>query len=253
MSSTDPSAARAAVLPRGFYVAVSLLMTVYAVAGFWPSYLAPLLGRTLETLPIIHFHGAVFASWLLLLLVQVAFAATGRVDLHRRFGRFGIVWGSVLLCVGIATAVVRFADRVDAGDLAEAQAWVVWPLLDMVIFAAVFGAAVVVRHQPWLHKRLMIVAATNLLVAPVGRWLELGATPEGAIFAGDSAVDHLVFIGVWTSPILLAIAYDWRCRQALHPIYLGGVLLLAASSFRDHVVPTAPWQTFTQWLATAVA
>ena len=68
--------------------------------------------------------------------------------------------------------------RVRAGEVAAAQAQLLGPLLDMLVFAPLFAAAIYYRRKPELHKRLMIVATTSLLIAAVGRACRSSATPR---------------------------------------------------------------------------
>ena len=101
-----------------------------------------------------------------------------------------------------------FALRVRAGDVADAQAQLLGPLLDMLVFAPFFAAAIYYRRKPELHKRLMIVATTSLLIAAVGRMQFLGE-PRVVLV-------HLI----WTAPILLAMAHDFWRQRRVHPVYV---------------------------------
>ena len=72
-------------------MAVLILATVFL--GFARTYyLAGLFKAPLPNL-IIHIHGAVFSSWILLLFAQTSLVAAGRVDLHRRLGPAGLWFG----------------------------------------------------------------------------------------------------------------------------------------------------------------
>ncbi len=108
----------------------------------------------------------------------------------------------------------------------------------LVIFAAFFLPAIAYRRKPQIHKRLMIVATTNLIVAAAGRAI-LPLTP----------MTHLAFVLLWLSPILIAMIYDVISQRRLHPVYVIGTIVLAVSSFRDSLVSTDSWISFTQWLA----
>ena len=81
------SAMAARRLTHRFYLGITLFLIAMVIVGFWPSYFGPLV-RTGVTRPwIIHVHGAVFSGWMALLLLQVALALTGRVNVHRRVGK----------------------------------------------------------------------------------------------------------------------------------------------------------------------
>src|SRR5437016_13264714 len=72
-------------------MAVLILATVFL--GFARSYyLAGVFKAPLPNL-IVHIHGAVFSSWILLLIAQTSLVAAGRIDLHRRLGLLGLRLG----------------------------------------------------------------------------------------------------------------------------------------------------------------
>src|SRR5687767_3050526 len=71
-------------------MAVAAMLTVFA--GFAPSYyLKVLTGRPgisgqAVLSPLLHVHGFVFTSWIVLFLVQARLVAARRIGLHRRLG-----------------------------------------------------------------------------------------------------------------------------------------------------------------------
>jgi hypothetical protein len=131
--------------------------------------------------------------------------------------------------------------RVRAGDVAEAQGRLIGPLLDMLVFAPLFAAAVYYRRKRELHKRLMIVATTSLLIAAVGRMPFLGQ-PRNLLLV------HLV----WTAPILVAMAHDFWRQRRVHPVYVLGlvVLVLEGPVVRAVIRGSEPWRSASSWLAT---
>lgn len=223
-----------------FYIGLSLLVTAIAFVGFWSTYFGPLLAGTVDKLPVIHVHAAIYVGWLAIFIAQAVFAAARRMDLHVRLGNIGIGYGVLVIVMGVTVAISMFAVRVQAGNLEEAQTRLVAPLADMVFFAPLFAAAARLRRKPELHKRLMIVATTLLLVAAVGRMTFLGR-PWPLLL-------------VWSSPLLLGAAYDVVRRRAVPWIYVLGVVVIAVRAFGAPLVgETDAWQTWTAWLATVVS
>ena len=165
--ATTAAAIPRTTAPRRLYVGLAVLATVIAVVGFWPTYFGPLVAGTVDKTPIIHFHAAVYVGWLAIFMTQAALAATGHVAAHMKLGRFAIGYGVLVIAVGLITAFARFAVRVRAGEVVAAQGQLFGPLLDMLVFAPLFAAAVYYRRKPELHKRLMVVATTSLLIAAV--------------------------------------------------------------------------------------
>jgi hypothetical protein len=142
--------------------------------------------------------------------------------------------------MGVTVAISMFAVRVHAGQVEDAQTRLVAPLSDMVFFTPLFAAAVWLRRKPEIHKRLMIVATTVLLVAAVGRMTFVGR-PWPMLL-------------VWSSPLLLGAAYDVVRRRAIPWIYLLGVVVIVARAFGARLAgETAVWHEWTAWLATVVS
>jgi hypothetical protein len=227
---------------KKIYLGISFVMVAIIALGFWPSYFGLLFGNELKKELFIHVHALVYVSWMALFITQISLVATRRVALHRKVGRFGMVWGMVVLVVGTVTAVLRFGTMTADGLVEPARQFVIWPLMDMVIFAVFFVPAIVYRRKPDMHKRLMIVATTNLIVAAVFRAVGL-ATP----------MMHVAFVLVWLSPIIIAMIYDFNRQRLVHPVYVAGAIVLTLSTFRDALVTTDSWLAFTHWLASVTA
>jgi hypothetical protein len=227
-------------LRRRFYIGISLLMGLFALTGFWATYFGPLVRGTLEQPLLIHVHATVFVGWLGLFLAQAALAATGHIAWHQKLGRLGIAYGFLLIAVGLTTTVLRSAGRVSAGENGARLLYVA--SLDMVLFSIFFGAAVALRRKPELHRRLMLVAATVLLVAAVGRMPFLRIGPLSV---------HLRLL-VWSVPILLAIAYDFRNRRPFHPVYAWGLVALIVRIYSVPLSQTEAWAAVTQWVTALV-
>ena len=225
-----------------FYIGISVLVAVIAAMGFWPTYFGPLVVGTVDAPTVIHFHAAVFSGWVALFALQVLFAATGQIPLHRKLGNVGIWYGVALIAVGLVTAFSQFADRVEAGRIEEAQTRLLGPVTDMIVFPIFFGAAVWYRHKPEMHKRLMLVATTTLLVAAAMRMS----------FLGDP-LPRPTRILIWFSPILFGIAYDLIAKRMVHPVYVVGLAALYLLSMRGALVETDAWLAFSGWLATLVS
>lgn len=225
---------------RRAYVGLAMLMVVMAFVGFWPTYFGPLLAGSVATIPFIHFHAAVFVGWLALFAAQAALAARGRYRDHILLGKVGIGYGVLVIVIGVAVAFVMFAARVRAGQLAEAQSRLLAPLLDMVFFAIFFGAAIYWRRTADLHKRLMLVAATSLLIAPVARMPFLGTPP-----------DRTLILSIWLLPIVLGMIYDALRHRTVHWVYpLGAAVLIAQSVWRLGARSSDTWADISAWLAT---
>jgi hypothetical protein len=217
---------------RGFYIALSVLMTILIGWGFWPSYYGPLVRGVAQTPTILHVHGVIFAGWMALLIVQVTLAASGRIRAHRALGKVGIGYGVLVLLVGLLVSFVAPVMHVHRGEwtIDDAAAFSLIPLVDMVLFGGFFAAAVANRHRPEIHKRLMLVATVAILFAAAFRLNAAG-------------MPLLPALALWFAPLIGAMAYDAWTRRRVHAVYWIGLPVLALSLLR------LPFRTTDFWLA----
>lgn len=222
-----------------YYASLCALVFIIVVAGFGPGYVSSILSE-LGTPLVLHFHALVFGGWIALFTIQALLPAFGRIDLHRKLGKFGIGYAVFLVVVGLVTTVNRVAFHYNEGQQEFAKAFLIAPLSDMIVFPIFFAAAIVYRHKPEIHKRLMLVATVMLTIAAVGRMSFLPPS-------------YFVITGVWLSPLLIAIAYDFYKKHIVHPAYVVGVLTLALVPLRDRLTTTDSWQNFANWFISVIA
>ena len=213
-------------------MALSGLMALIAVVGFWPRYFGPLvLGNLVQPL-LIHVHATVFTGWLVLFFLQAYFAATKRLQLHMTMGKIGIWYGALLIVVGLTTGVLRAA----GSPPGRAEQLLFVSIADMAMFAGFFGAAIWYRKVPKLHRPAMVVAATALLVAAVSRMTFLPPSIP-------------IRLTMWALPILIAMAIEFRHRRGVHPIYLLGLLVFVVRRYSPPIIgPTHAWVSFAHWV-----
>lgn len=217
-----------------FYLAVTLILFAIVVRGFWPTYFGPLLRGGVVRPWIIHLHGAVFVGWMVLLLAQVALVATGRVRAHRRVGNAGIAYGALVLGLGLLVSFAAPVLHIRAGEwtVDEAAAFLLLPLVDMVLFAGFFGAAIAWRRKPETHKRLILAATVALAFAAVARMFET----------------LLPIFLLWLAPMFAAMAYDRYSRGRVHPVYFASVAIMMVAFVRLLFMETEGWLRIGRWL-----
>jgi hypothetical protein len=166
---------------------------------------------------IVHAHGAAFMGWLVLLTVQLLLIRNRRIDLHRKLGIAGAVLASIMVPLGVATALT--IQRMGLGQAGSQPEFFSVQLIDMIEFGGLAAAAIAARKLPSAHKRLILLATLSIADAGFARWLGVwlyGYLGEGTwqffaeLFGGSAAM------------ILLLGAYDWTTRRRLHPAYVFG-------------------------------
>jgi hypothetical protein len=229
------------LVPR-IYVPIGILTLVFAFLGFWASYYGPLLAGRATTPAIIQFHAAVFVGWLCLVIAQAAFAGTHRIALHRRVGRYVMLYGAFVATLGVVASFASFGRYVQNGDVQRADSILFIGLTDMLTFIPFLLGAWWYRARPEVHKRLIVVATTVLLIAPVHRmhWF-LGGPPAPVAYV----------LLIWLAPIYLAMIHDLITRRIVHPVYLLGIVAVIYMKFwRTTLHESESWSNFSQWLVT---
>lgn len=238
MSAEAPSVAtslRPARPSRIFHTSMAVAFLITAVAGFGPTYFLKGLYPTPALTPLLHVHGAVFTSWLVLLIVQSGLVAAHRVDLHRGLGIAGGVLAAIMIPLGIMTAV-EAARRGAATPGLTPLAFMVFPVGAVAMFAGFIGVALWKRRQPELHRRLILLGTVSIMTPAIAR----------LPFAGRSPVLALVLSLLF---VVAGMIHDWKTRGRVHPLYIwGGLIVLLSGPVRNAIGNTEAWQSFARFL-----
>ncbi len=223
---------------RRFYVGVAIAVLVTVFVGFSRSYFLKAYYGTPELSLLLHIHGLVFTSWVLLFLAQTTLVAAGRTDLHRKLGVGGAVLAALVLIVGTTTAILRVKGGSAPIPGVPPLSFLAVPLFDMVVFAILIGAGLSLRNRPETHKRLMTLATIALMSAPIARF------PLGVLQAGPPA-----FFGLTDLFIVAMLVYDLVTRRRIHPATVwGGLVIVASQPLRLMISGTQAWMAFAGWL-----
>lgn len=223
---------------RRLYLWASIFVPLIVLAGFARTYyLKSLFGTPALPGLLVHLHGIVMTSWLALFVAQVWLVAARRTKLHQRLGVLGAVLAALVLLIGIQTAIFGAARGSTPGP--PPLQFLVVPLVDLLVFAILIGTALYFRRRLEMHKRLMLLAALNLLTPAIAR-IPLEFIEKGG---------PLAFFGLTDLLILACVGYDTVKNRRLHPVFLWGTLLIIASQpLRLMLSGTDAWMRFATWL-----
>jgi hypothetical protein len=218
---------------RLFYTGMSLAIVVTVFIGFAPTYYLKGHFRDVPLPPLVHLHGLVFTSWIVLFVTQTVLIAAHRTDLHRRLGVAGAVIGALVVILGPTTAIVAGRRNLAAGDVG-ALTFLAIPLADMAVFLALVSAGLLYRRRPDAHKRLMLLATIGVIDAAIARWpLAMMQTNPNAFFE----VTDLFIAAV--------VLFDIVSRKRVHPATAcGGLLIICSQPLRLAIAQTHVWAAF---------
>jgi hypothetical protein len=151
-----------------FLLIITAILAVNFIGFAQTYYMAGLFSAPLPG-ALVHLHGALFSSWLLLLLIQTALVAWGKVRWHRVLGIAVAVVAMMMLIVGpltLAAALKRHAFETEGG----AAFTLVADIEGILIFAAFVVVGLFKRNNLIVHKRMMLFATIAILGPALSRW-----------------------------------------------------------------------------------
>ena len=117
---------------------------------------------------VVHLHGLLFSTWILLLITQTSLVAAHRLKLHRRLGIAGFFVACLLSLAGLAVVCEATARHVPFGRPGIVNQ--TGAIFNVVGFAVLAYFGYRERRNPHTHKRLMMLATISLLSAAFQRW-----------------------------------------------------------------------------------
>ena len=230
-------------IEKFFFSGMAILILVTVFLGFARTYYLAGVFKADPIPPLLHIHGAVFSSWMILLIVQTSLVAAGRVDLHRRLGLLGFCLACLLVILGLMVATNSMVRHFDAAEAAhmqvEVKAFYAFQTCDMLIFSTLIYFAFRNRFNPAAHKRLILIATIALLDAAFGRW-------------PIDVVSQYFQFGCYAL-LLILIGHDlWSTRKLHRATLLASVFFVMLYQVRGPIGHTARWQAFATWVQTSV-
>lgn len=233
------AATRPARSERPLFLAAALCAATIVFLGFARTfYLKGIFGS--PALPgLLLLHGAVMTLWIAVFITQIGLVAAGRTRLHRRLGVVGGCLVLVIVLVNIMAAIDAGRRGFSPSPQVTPIMFMAVPLVDVVVFAALVGAALWHRRRSATHKRLMLLATLGILTPAVAR-LPIDALKQVGLPA---------FFGVTVFCVLTVVIFDTARNRRLHPAFgWGAAFLIASIPSRILLSKTEAWSAFAHWL-----
>jgi len=248
MSTVSRAAVHQAASPRDrVYLRAAVVCLAIAVAGFVPSFWAPLARGTIAVPRLAYLHALLLYLWLVLFVRQTMLAAAGRLDHHKAWGVFGAAVVGAMVVVSLGLTIIIIKRHEAAGFADQARAFAIVPVTAILTFAGLFAAALLNTRRPEFHKRIMLVANVSLLLPAIGRLLRLlAAAPPG----GPPPVPFSIVPSMLGNLVIVAaMIHDRRTTGRVHPAYWwAGGALLAVQIARIPLSALPAWHDVARWL-----
>jgi hypothetical protein len=218
-----------------FFTTLSIVMLLIVLVGFAPSYF--LRGAIFAPLPsvLVHLHGAVFTSWIVLFVVQSSLVASGNVRLHRKLGVLGAVIAGMMVVLGILAPFGTLRRRAVLPPFFTAASFLIGNIFGIVVFGLYVAVAVWQRNNRPVHKRLMLMANAMLTEPALSRipWIQQHPYLIGLIPLGMIVALFVFDLFTWRKPLLVTV--------------VGGFLFWASDPVSDVVIKLPVSQRITAW------
>ena len=232
--STTSLTGRNGILCRYFYFGMSLLLAALVVSGFKRTVNANLFHPAIPRPFILWIHASAFTAWVIFFICQSTLVRAHKVSWHRSIGWFGAGLATVMVPLGVATAIVMARFDTVQLHLPGADAFLSVPFYDMIAFGVCIALAIYWRTKPELHRRLVFIATCGLMDAALGRF--------------DYLFNNNLFYPCLDLLIVLGVARDLLIDRRVHKVYLYALpLLIVGQSLAVYMWRSNPawWQGIT--------
>lgn len=221
--------------------AIFIFMILIAVQwGFYQSYTSQ-FPHFKNATTLIHIHGALLMTWMLLLIVQPLLIHLGRASLHRTIGKVSWVLGPLII---ISLFLIgRGGYLRGLGNIPEQEnlTFIVLDMRGFLSFAIFWSLAMINRKLSDSHMRFMIATGILAIGPGVGRGLTHSFGLDSGIALTITDLLDLAIVGV-----LLSI--DVYRKKNYKP-FLTVFIVFLIGSVLWQLRYTGLWQTFAKYYA----
>jgi hypothetical protein len=247
-NSSRPGILRKKLADDLFFTTMSVIMLAVVFMGFASSYF--LRGAVFSHLPsvLVHLHGAVFSSWIILFVVQSSLVSAGKIRLHRKLGILGAVLAGLMVVLGVLAPIGTLRRGAPLPPIFTPESFLIGNILGILFFGVYVAVAVWMRNNRFVHKRLMLIANAMLMSPALSRMAFPDVRNPKMTFP---LMAHYPFL-IGAIPLAMIIAlfiFDVAVyRRAFVATVVGGFLFWAINPASDWIIDTQISHHITLWV-----
>ncbi len=218
-----------------FFPLLALAISLTAFTGFFFTYLGPLAAGTYEKVSwAVHAHGIVYLVWCAFLPVQASLARRA-FRLHRAMGLASLVLVAAMAFTGFLVIGVKVQAALSGEGAPFWKSFGVPIAAGLVLFLGLYAAALLNRHRPDWHRRLMLSAAATVIAAGVWRiWVGAAGFHDWAMPAALATTKLFIVAGM---------IHDLMTRRRIHPAWWVGLGVSVAVEAASLLIVGTPLET----------
>lgn len=235
------------LIGRWFYVAIAVVILVAVVVGFAGTYVVPMARGAFEGPTVLHLHGALALSWVLLFLSQPLLVRLRRQALHRRLGWLGLPLATGVALTMVPAGLYQASRDSAAGAGPTGISSFLGVVTSAILFVTLVACGILARRDREAHARWLLLATLVVAWPAWFRWRHLfPSVPRPDIWF--AVVLPYAWVGV-------AMLRDRVVRAAVHPVLaFAGSAVVLEQSLEVIAFDTPPWRAVAQllygWLQT---
>jgi len=202
--------------------------------GFYKNYTSE-FPNFIDKTNIIHIHGALLMSWLVLLIVQPLLIKTGRTQLHRTIGKVSYVLGPLIIIFLFLVGKGSYWRSIGKFPEHDILADIVLDSRGFISFAIFWALAMLYRKDSASHMRYMIATGILAIGPGMGRGL---INSFGINFGTALTITDLIGLAI----VGFLLGYDIYKNKNYKPFLIVFIVLLIGA-FLWQVRDTDAWQS----------
>lgn len=233
MSEAVAASSASASFRPSFYTGMTLVMAFFVFGGFGMTYWAPLATGNFPPAPlVVHLHGLVYFSWMILLIAQPLLVNLRNVALHRSVGTFGIALATLVMTMGLLITLLGSTGGREnpSGSYFDGM---YLGVMAVTGFGLLFTLAIRNVRRPEIHKRLILLAMLPILPPGIHR---LYMVPFG--------ISYFPIVPMYLTLDAMALAilvHEWRSNARISAYTWIGVAWIVVQQLAHYPVTHAEW------------
>ena len=217
-------------------ISIFIILVLIGVQwGFYKNYTSQ-FPNFIDKTNIIHIHGALLMSWLVLLIVQPLLIQTGRTQLHRTIGKLSYVLGPLIIIFLFLVGKGSYWRHIGKFPEHDVLAFIVLDSKGLISFAIFWALAMLYRKDSASHMRYMIATGILAIGPGVGRGL---INSFGVWFGTAFTITDLIVLAIVGS----LLGYDIYKKKNYKPFLVVFIVFLIGA-FLWQVRDSDAWQSF---------